>query len=131
MGVYVLRASLPSAQTMRHSHGFEKRPSGELSSTERAGQETQGVFETKLLDMNDLNLLRKIGKLESLVEFKPGHHYLAIFDGKKFSYDQAHALLRQLEEDGVEFSLHIVGTLFPKAIEIHSAEKDGDEVSTS
>jgi hypothetical protein len=71
--------------------------------------------------LNDLN---QIGKITGIYEFKPGHVYLVLVDGKHFSYNHAHALLAKLEEAGVEFALHVVGTLHPKSIEIHEAEKD-------
>ena len=100
---------------------FPKTESELVRRTETARRQAPRIPETKTV--NDLN---KLGKLRGIYEFKPGHRYLFLFEGKKFSHEHAHALLKDLELAGVEFSVHIVATLYPKSIEVHSAEKDGE-----
>ena len=65
------------------------------------------------MKVEDLNIL---GTVSGLYELKQGVVYLVTVDGKHFSPEQAHALLRQAAEDGLNF--HIVATLYPNAIKI-------------
>jgi hypothetical protein len=72
-----------------------------------------------VVTLNDLN---KIGKVTGLYELKPGVQYLVLVDGKKFSYEEAHALMHHIEDAGIDLVIHVVGTLNPERIEIHEID---------
>ena len=51
-------------------------------------------------------------------ELQPGKHYLFIADGKKFSYDLAHALLKHFREEHPEINVAIIGTTEAKGLDV-------------
>lgn len=66
----------------------------------------------------DLNL---VGSVTGLYELSSDKVYLVLVDAKKFDYGQAYALLRKVEESGINLQIHMVATLYPKGMEIHEA----------
>jgi len=73
------------------------------------------------LKIADLNIL---GKVTAAYEFQRGKVYLVLVDGKKFKYQAVANLLDAVEQEGIDFRVHVVGTLHPEAIQIHEASND-------
>lgn len=71
-----------------------------------------------------------LAKLVSAYELVPGRDYLIIADGKTFSYDLAHALFAKLREQHPELSIFVVGTLYPKGLEVSEKKEPPDAPAT-
>jgi hypothetical protein len=56
-------------------------------------------------------------------ELKPDHSYLFVCDGKKFSYELANALLKNVRDNHPNIGVFIIATPKSKGIEVR--EKDG------
>jgi len=61
-------------------------------------------------------------------ELKPDHSYLFVCDGKKFSYELANALLRNVRDHHPNIGVFIIATPKSKGIEVR--EKHGEPIES-
>lgn len=67
---------------------------------------------------------KKLAALVNVYELQPGKHYLIVAEGKHFSYDLAHTLMRNILLLHPELDICIVATLYPKSIEVRKEQND-------